>query len=652
MAQLKETIKDAIKKGDLNSLIVYLANSNSYEELIAIREHKVFYKIVDKKNNAKVIEEYLKAVERVDISKYSEEVNFIQFVEVSSSILDELNKISSNICNELDNFNQYIVINTFCSWMTQKEKEISENMWSSFDAEKYEQLPDKEKAVSLNSYLHELHGVMIDHYRACSDSICKIINNCKNALMIKSDIAPELKIIENLVTISALCNSVNFLIDKVSYGEFNVKNINLEQKVIEFDFVDLDFQIAKCVGMRHIISEREFKSKLPRSISKMFSEIVTEFTFSLAEYFEAENIGVANKKYIQDRIKSELRSLSFNDEVLLASQNRIDHEQIIAAYTAGFIFKSFAFVIESLEIVDHEYDHLKCFTEIPVEILYNYLIGIFENAEIVNKAVNFYFTAYNKLTPLDLLNKPYIKLEEFLVFGIVPFIGRNNWMLTLRREFIKGGKESESYGKYWEDYVTYVFNEKSWNIVGKQVYVKKGKNCLTDIDLIVEKEGLVLLIQAKATADCRTPYEYWKAKNTIIKGMQQADIALKNIGYDSPQLEELLNSKGIDIKSIKKIQAVVITPCMQFSGWKKERIPVLGLGYIISLLNGGKVELVRSEHKEILDTSHHLSKRNNINDLCELLAKPYYFDVYAPNIKKVARNILIGEFRCIIPDTI
>jgi len=323
--------------------------------------------------------------------------------------------------------------------------------------------------------------------------------------------------------------------------------------------------------------------------------------------------------------------------------------EIDAIYLVAIEFLCQIIVLNSIEISDDPLDFGELIFGVNFRVFEAYLSQIIDLQYIKKSFPLFY--AENPLKLIDLKTKPLFVTKKGEILGVLELAC--HWLsarsVNLRRQIIKGDYLGKNYGEILEEYLEQIFDEHHWNILGRQIKLKKNGSILSDIDLIVEKCGLILLIQIKGISESRTPYEYWKSKIKIKEGVEQAVLAGKYVTLESQMLKGLVKKKNISQNKITIIQPIVITPAFTFSGWNKNNIPVLSLDYILSILNGAKSEII-SKDNEIIETKYFLSQEPTADEIVSLLKNPYYQLIESTNITTKIREDYLPGFKFEVPE--
>ncbi len=303
-----------------------------------------------------------------------------------------------------------------------------------------------------------------------------------------------------------------------------------------------------------------------------------------------------------------------------------DEKIVEALYYVGISLICQMIVLKELNNV---LDSPILYYRIPIDITKEYLFQVVDE-HIIDKAFDLFISSYPDIRRMDMLSKPLIKNKDGEVYGLYPFVTIMDWGSAIRNTLIIGGKIGDGFGRIWEYYIKNTFELYSWNIICQDKKIFRDGKIITDLDLMAEKNGIVLLIQTKSISNVGTIYEHWKARNTIKKAIMQAQLAATYIDFTTLDMTNLLKDVGKSLGDIKKIQPIVIIPSVMFSGWTNDEIPVVGFDRLLAILEKEK-------------TSDSVDEFDNLFSPDNLLEPEW------GRLKKVYRREYLG-FDFVIPD--
>lgn len=185
-----------------------------------------------------------------------------------------------------------------------------------------------------------------------------------------------------------------------------------------------------------------------------------------------------------------------------------------------------------------------------------------------------------------LMNKPFVRDGLHVVR---PLLGGDigTWNVAIREALIQGGALGKDVGATWEDFYAGTFADSEWKVVGRGVKLKRGSQILTDVDLLLVREDLLLVVQIKALIGSgNTVYEHWKNRQVIESGCSQGRIAAE---FLDSNLFALVSICGKRLAAqIKHVQPVVLTNVNHFDGWTFGDVPVIGEATRKAICRGGK----------------------------------------------------------------
>lgn len=481
------------------------------------------------------------------------------------------------------------------------------------------------------SIFHQLNGELVDLITAYTVGV----NYASRSLEGSEFILPPEMHLSRIISLSSAYNSALWLLDQVSYGELEVKGVDWDTNTVHLDFKEESLNLARIASIRHNLSG--IANNKDQFILKEWKEYFLDISKQLREFYEFEYDVTLDEEKLENEVIHRLRDVDLKGSLLLVA---LHFEKPVLAHVFAAIYLICHSIV--IEQVNKYIDYKQLVYDVPVDIFIEYLansiIGL-ERKQAIEAFDTFICTLPNRENQI-LLSKPFIRLSDTEVVGILPLIRAVHWHKAIQKVFIQGGKPGKLYGHLWEDYIGSIFEQYSWKVLGKCVRVKHQTEMVTDIDLIVEKNGIVLLVQAKAVNECTTPYERWKTRNTIIKGIRQAQLAKLYIEMN-PQKYKLP-------QNIAVLQNVVVVPLDEFNGWSNEDVPVISIDYLISMLNGAEFDMVDKDGN-VMTHLKYLIKDSKPEDVQGLLTNPYFIRVQKNVLKKNFFSEIVGGFNFIIP---
>ncbi len=208
----------------------------------------------------------------------------------------------------------------------------------------------------------------------------------------------------------------------------------------------------------------------------------------------------------------------------------------------------------------------------------------------------------------DLVRRPFVLQSPGVA---VPLLhgATGKWNAGIRERLLRGGSLAKRTGAGWEKYFADRFREGGWEVLGEGVRLRSGKAILTDIDLLVARDDLLLVVQVKAMGGAAlNPYDHWKHRKVVEKGCWQASVAYRHLSNDLSVVQAVAGRRAAE--RIRRVEPVVLTNLGQFEGWEHDGVPVLAETLLKSITVGSKVDYVDSEKGHVVSTRHLLRRED------------------------------------------
>lgn len=643
-----QKVKKAAKEKDINFLINYLSKLDDFETFRAFKHQKILYNLARHDKFTILAEIYLSCASKISCIDLKQESLYIDFVIVTSIMIEKIENEINQIIAPIRDYHLLDVLLPLVKWIHKTAINIQKKHFSLFNEKDYYELNNTDKASYYNTILHNLNAELVD----LDLSTTRLMHYLVNFLSDQGDYSGDFindEIIEKLVSLSSCLEAITYRVDQVSYDELTVSNVDFENKTITLDFGDIDLQIARRVGIRRRIANFQKERQSFRFFIERYKDIAIDTIIHCKNFYQS--VGYTFIKSDEQLKKQILNVLSqyfnYEDEILSSSYG--SDSEIDAVYLVAIEVICQIIVLGNIKISDDPLDLGELIFGVNFKSYEEYLSQIIDLQYIKKSFPLFYSENPTKL--IDLKTKPLFVTRNGQMIGSLMLA--EHWVSTrsvnLRRQIIKGDYLGKKYGEILEEYLEQIFDVYQWNILGRQIKIKKNGMLLTDVDLVVERVGLILLIQIKGISESRTPYEYWKSKIKIQEGVVQAKLAGEHLNIESQILKGLLDKKDISLKKIIIIQPIVITPDSTFNGWNINNIPILSLDYILSILQGGKSEIITNKQKK-LETKYYLSQGPTADEIISLLKKPYYQIIESTNITTSHKDSYLTGIKFEVPE--
>jgi hypothetical protein len=519
------------------------------------------------------------------------------------------------------------------------------------------QLPTAEFADTSEWMLHNLNGEINDlswaAARALNESL-KLTARSQKSLdkKFRAKVKDELA---ELIQIAGHWNALAYVADMLSYGEWFIEELSASDPItVKFAVKDIHFARAKAIGLRRKIIQLYIGRESPTQVRRFFQTFTISLVDAALEYYSMDLPTDFLTTEIHASLESEvirwLNLLDIEDDLLMGAAKR--DPTVLGHYLAAISLRAFS---HAALILKHHatrrykksFGGLRIPLNVICEIISTQLTDV--STEIVQQWVESQIIEIPTSRHFDIITKPFIKVSatEVVGFGGLTI---NNWPPNVRAGLVKGGVLAKSYGQIWEDYVSDTFKKYGWKVLGRGIKIRRQKRILTDVDILVFKNGLLLIIQVKALASGDANiFEHWKSKTTICQGVEQAATATMEIKNNERLLKHLLASNAVT-EGVAQLQPVVITNSPLFTGWSRSDIPVISFGYLMTLLHGAKVQYKDLSKTVLAEASFSKTKELTAQEFVQLLFEPVDW-LIAKEVNEIAdRWVTIENVRIAIPE--
>ncbi|MFJ3111681.1 NERD domain-containing protein [Pseudomonas putida] len=450
--------------------------------------------------------------------------------------------------------------------------------------------------------LHEINGTLVD----LAYAVTRSINECSRLILTatKKRLSNKqhhraLKIFRNMIKEMSEINSLEWFFDSVSYGSFDViEHQKLPSKKFCLEFTDPRLSLTQRLSIRRTLSHKQNMQPAERFIRLKLKESQHHILKHAFEYYTHSSSHTPNLSHLETEINSTLAHIDAEDDLLLLASNT--DAKVSAYYIAAFNLQCYAKVAK---ITDPRNS-----TPIPFEEISKTVVGS-EGRALITSALESLTIDLPARSHFSILNKPFIREAPNSAY---PFLGGDfgTWTAAVRETLTKGGPLGKEFGKMWELFYEHCFKASNWKIIGKGINIRKNGKTLTEIDLLIVKDNLLLVIEIKSLSSSgNTAYEHWKNKQTIQLGCSQAYLAAEHIKANKDTLLSLCGKRIAN--HISHIQPVVLTTADHFEGWSFNGVPVIGEVTRKAICTGAKVDYYTSKESEPVHT-HYFTKPEDL----------------------------------------
>lgn len=662
--QLK-SLKEELERGESRATISFLENESEENDLSVFREQKLLLKLRNPPEQAILAKAYKNAAKRLSSTKLDIESaeRYADFTSILVSRFELLTQQMRELCLLFQHLPQSDFLELMQEVVEQRFYQTADLHWEKLKCKPNEEQPSPVESGDLTGYvLQELNGELNDIAFATTRALNAAVpfTDPKTKKRLGRDLRSKTK--QSLLTLIQMAGYWNTLIyaaDLVSYGECTIKSIRqIDSIEVELMFSDLAQAKAKAVGLRREITANFFGRQEPRWMAESLQAFAASTIDRAIEYYESQwRPGCFSRqelKVFQSNIFKWLDRLDAEDELLVPAAK--DNLLVLGTYLAAVALHCFAAAGDFVHhhIVRGGKRESIC-PQVPIDMIVNLIMGVSVtginqmNRDLVRTVVESMILSLPATNHFELLDKPYIKLSSGKIVSLTS-LRNGNWAPAVRRMLVKGGPLAKTYGSIWEEFVCYTMKNYGWSIVGRGIKIRRGNQIATDVDILAWKDQLLLLIQLKAiVAGGINLYEQWKARNTIIEGTVQATVAEREIKQNATFLSSLLSSKGI-AQAPNRIQPMVLTTVPIFTGWSHNGVPVISIGYLMSLLRGAQVRYQTPDHKVVAVKQFARGDELSSEEFIQFLYEPWDWQISSITEKVQFRRVELESLTLNFPN--
>lgn len=442
--------------------------------------------------------------------------------------------------------------------------------------------------------LHTLNGLINDTVYAALRGLNEVAKGQRNrtALRIsKSQRDHVRRRLKKTIEIAAEVNALESLLDWVSYGDLVVSSMTPgKPPTIRFDYADPRLSLLRTLAIRRKFIVRMNRAGSEKYIRRMLQASAQGVLAESFSYF-CEWAGLEEDEAVLDRVQKAGADLLIH----------VDAEDDLLAIAAGNDARTASHYLTAASLHWHQIAARVLRETLPRGQRWKLTAPIVPTSNIaaairagggveVNEAIEALSSQLPARSHYDLMRRPFIRARE----GDLVSLGIGDgglWSATVRETLIAGGKLGDAYGKAFELFYEWSFKDSDWQVLGRGLKLRRGGKAATDLDLLLKREDLLLVVQIKALIGSGLSiYDHWRNRQTIEWGCRQANEAVAFIESQPDWLVAVAGRKAAD--GVQRIQGTVLTNLATFDGWKFHNIPVIGETGRKAITEGAKVDYV------------------------------------------------------------
>lgn len=476
------------------------------------------------------------------------------------------------------------------------------------------ELPDS--VAALERTLHNRNGLINDLTFAVARAVNELSRTTTTKNMhgagaaIRATASATFK---DLVWLASEWNGLEFLVDSVAFGDFQVTAIQQSPKpVVALDYIDSRRTLLRLASIRRRMITLMFKDRrAKRWIREFLSTRVEHALAAAVKTFERQTRGVSISHVemlrCQTRARELLMCLDAEDDLLCAAAKSPDVVLYYVLAVSLHWFSDAAALVR--KHLPQRFARTLESAGISLREIENVLGTSADNRATIRKVLAELSISLPVRRHFDLIKLPFIRdgSEKIHVFS-----GDTNWNVAIRERLIHGGALGKDLGRVWEGFMKDTFTTRDWRCIGQGVRARASGRIATDIDLLLLRDGLLLIAQVKAMIGSGTgPYDHWKNRQTIEFGCHQARLAADILAGDPERLVSFSDRKTA--AQIRHIEPVVLTNIDALDGWICNGVTVLGTASINAITQGMRVKYMRPSG-QVVETKQLVEKEQLSRD--------------------------------------
>ena len=473
------------------------------------------------------------------------------------------------------------------------------------DAEK--QWHDPARPVGLvEREWHDLNGRIADVIAA----VCRAVNLASSRVdphrHLRNDRRPGAEqTFVRLVSLCSVMNGLDWVRDSTAFGDLDVTSIEPgDTPIVTLDFRDPRRSLLRTLGVRREVVMESFARRPDRVVRKWLdANAAASIHNATVRYLRKLRTSAAERVDVDAAFRLaevHLNALDFEDDMLLMASER--DRRIAGRYllSASLQWSEIAArtVANSLPKSAE-----RRFLPAPIDLAE--LLDDISDAgweEVMREAWDETTVILPVTNHWELIRRPFIRENDGVARPLL-YGATGRWNVAIRERLLHGGALAKEVGAKWEQYFANRFRESGWLVVGEGVKLRTAGRILTDVDLLVVRDDLLLVVQVKALGgSALNPYDHWKNRLVIERGCRQAALAHRILQADPGLIRGVVGRAVAD--RIRVIERVVLSNLGLFDGWEHAGVLVLGETLLKSITVGSKVDYVYSRTWSKIYTRH------------------------------------------------
>jgi hypothetical protein len=466
---------------------------------------------------------------------------------------------------------------------------------------------DPERTVALaEREWQDMNGLLADIMFAT----CRAVNEIAKENRPSRRLRPEkrgtaVRRLKAIVSIASELNALEWVADSVAFGDLDVEEISAtERPTVKLGHRRPRHSLLRTLAMRRSLVMEQFARRADRFVREWLrSNLEACLPNAILGYEDTTQPALLHSDIMTkalERIEIYLNTIDFEDDMVVVAAK--GDREVIGRYLLAGMLR--AHVIAS-ELVADQLPRSRRREFLPARIELaeiTHQVSEHVNADVLARAWSEQTVVLPAASHWELLRRPFVRDGHL---GAMPIVhgSSGKWNADVRERLVQGGVLAKNLGGLWEDRFADRFQESGWTVLGRGVRLKEKGRLLTDLDLLLLREDLLLVAQVKALGGSpMNPYDHWRQTKVIEKGCRQAALALEHLRRDLSLIQAVASRRVAE--KVTHVEAVVLTNSGVHEGWEHLAIPVLGETLLKAITVGSRVEYVDSQTKRVISTKH------------------------------------------------
>ena len=510
-----------------------------------------------------------------------------------------------------------------------------------------------ETVAEFERKLHHQNGTLNDVYfaavRALNDASRHVVAP-KASKLSPSRRLSATRHFYKAVQFAAEANSLDWIMDAVSYGDFSVVGLESGSPTsVRLEYTDVRRSLLRELAIRRrliIVINNARKQRFVREMLKA-SEIAT-INEAIDYYTELVGLDPARVETEQlfGRSANALAQIDAEDDLLAVASSLAGEQNWATFYLTSICLTWFGMAAGAVRESLPRSRRRRLTTPIPKNSVEFAVLSA--GGERVFDTMSLLSNTLPAKSHYDLLRRPILRVTDCDTLWLLQ--GDSGlWNLAVREALLSGGKVGDAYGHVWEEFLAWSFKDSDWQLIGRNKRLRLAGQTTTEVDLLLKKNDLLLVIEVKALIGSSiNSYDHWRSRQTVEWGCRQAAAAAAFIKSNKNWLVSVAGKQLAE--EVCHIQPLVLTNNDILDGWHFEGVPVMGEVGRKAITEGAKVDYTdQSGH---IFSTHWITKKEDLTTdrILWSLKNPVELSIAPESLETSHRILKLRDLTVLIPE--